>query len=127
MGRMRGAHEDVRDALIAFVLEMVFGQPERVEADLVQLPRDRIGLGENGRERLVRVAPLIGGSRVAPAVGQVDMSRIDGGELADHANLLGGAGTPFAPNRQAAEPGGQGGIRTLGTPVDVRRISNPLV
>ena len=89
MGQMHRAHEDVRDALIAFMLEMVFGQPERVETDFVQLPRHRIGLGEDRRKLLIRVAALIGRSRVLSPVGQVDMARIDGGELADHANLLG--------------------------------------
>ena len=40
-------HQQVRDHLVAFVLEVVFGQPQRVPAETVHQRRDALGLAEH--------------------------------------------------------------------------------
>ena len=44
---MHGQHQDVGDALVAFVLEMVLGEPERVEAQRIHLLGDGLCLLEH--------------------------------------------------------------------------------
>ena len=86
-GEMRevdGGHQEVRDDLIALVLEVVLGQPERPVAVLVHAARDRLGLVEDGREVRVRVAALVRGRRRLSHVPQIDVARVDVGELRDH-------------------------------------------
>ena len=74
---MHRHHQDVRDALVAFVLEVVFGKPERVVAEPVHALRDGLGLGEHRHEVLVRVAALVRRSRILAHVAQVDMARVE--------------------------------------------------
>ncbi len=85
-----GEHQDVGDALVALVLEVVLGQPEGVVAVLVHAPGDGLRLLEHGGQVLVRIAALIGGRGQLPHVAQVDVSRVDVRELGDH---------PFPPRR----------------------------
>ena len=61
---VHGQHQDVGDALVALVLEVVLGQPERVVAELVHHLGDGLGLLEHGGQLLVGVAPLVGGRAV---------------------------------------------------------------
>src|ERR1700730_5802633 len=62
----------------------VLVQQERVVAALVRHPGDVLGLLEHRRQRLVRVAPLVGRGGLLAHVGQVDVAGIDGGEPGDH-------------------------------------------
>ena len=48
MRQVHGHHQNVRDALVALVLEMMLGQPEDVVVVLVHAPRDGLGLVEHG-------------------------------------------------------------------------------
>src|SRR5438034_6379084 len=86
-GEMRevdGGHQEIRDDLVALVLEVVLGQPERPVAVLVHAARDRLGLVEDGREVRVRVAALVRGRRRLSHVPEIDVARVDVGELRDH-------------------------------------------
>ena len=77
-GEMRevdGGHQEVRDDLVALVLEVVLGQPERPVAVLVHAARDRLGLVEDGREVRVRVAALVRGRRRLSQFGAARRSR----------------------------------------------------
>ena len=77
-------HEDVGYAFVAFVLEMVLGEPERVEPQRIHLLGDGFGLLEHGGQLLIGVAALVGGRRVLSHVGEIDVARVDGNELGDH-------------------------------------------
>ena len=79
---MHRHHQQVGDDLVALVLEVVLGEPERVEAAVVELLGDRLGLLEHRRQLLVRVAPLVGRRRVLAHVGKIDVAGIDGDEFA---------------------------------------------
>ena len=88
MRQMHRAHQDVRQALVAFGLEMVLGQPQRVVAELVHHLGDRFGLVEDRGELVVRIAPLVGRSGVLTMVGDVDVAGVDRHELVDHPFVL---------------------------------------
>jgi len=77
-------HEEIRQALVALVLEVVLGQPDRVVAQLVHRPGDGVRLREHRRQVLVPVAPLVGRGGHLAHVGQIDVAGIDGGEPGDH-------------------------------------------
>src|SRR6516162_4454073 len=81
---MHGAHQNVWQALIAFVLEMVLGKPQRVVAALVHHLGDRFGLVEDRGELVVRITPVVGRSGVLPVVGDVDVTGIHRHEFVDH-------------------------------------------
>ncbi len=49
VGEMHRQHQDVGDALVAFSLEMVLGEPERVVAECVHATGHGLGLGEHAR------------------------------------------------------------------------------
>ncbi len=82
--QMHRAHQDVGQALVALVLEMVLGQPQRVEAEAVHRLGDRFELVVDAGELVVVEAPLIGRGRVLPVIGEIDVAGIDGGEFVDH-------------------------------------------
>ena len=79
-----GEHQDVGDALVALVLEVVLGQPEGVVAVLVHAARDGLGLVKHRRQVRVRVSAFVRGSGHLAHVAQVHVPGIDGRELADH-------------------------------------------
>ena len=70
-------HQDVRQALVTFVLEVVLGEPEGVVPQPVHGPRERLGLGEDRHQVFVRVAALVGGGRVLSHVAEIDMARVE--------------------------------------------------
>ena len=70
-------HQDVRDALVTFVLEVVLGEPEGVEAEPVHALRDRFGLRKHRHEVFVRVAALVRRRRILAHVAQIDMARVE--------------------------------------------------
>ena len=84
MSQMDGRHQDVRNALVALVLEVVLGQPEDAVPMLVHAPRDGLGLVEHRRQMLVRVASLVRGRGHLTHVPQIHVPGIHGRELADH-------------------------------------------
>src|SRR5262249_47480127 len=84
MRQMYRKHQDVWYALVAFVLEVVFGEPERVEPQRIHLLRDGLRLFEQGGSLFIRVTLLVGGRQVLPHVGEINMAGIDGYELGDH-------------------------------------------
>ena len=88
VGELHADHEDVGEALVALVLEMVLGEPERVVAEVVRGAGDRLGLLEHGGEMLVGVATLVGRSRVLSEVAEVHVPGIERREMADHLEVL---------------------------------------
>ena len=100
-------HQDVRDALVAFVLEVVLGEPEGVEAEPVHALRNRLGLGEHRHEVLVRVTAFVRRSRILAHVAQIDMARVERRKLGDHRDppwilrvaVVTGATAALAPER----------------------------
>jgi len=81
---MHGAHQNVRQALVAFVLEMVFGEPQRVVAAFVHHLGDRFGLVENRSELVVRITPVVRWCGILSVVGDVDVTGIHRHEFVDH-------------------------------------------
>ena len=133
---VHGHHQDVRDALVAFMLEVVLGEPERVVAEPVHALRDRLGLREHRHEVLVRIAALVRGSRILAHVTEVDVTRVKRRELADHrgsSGLAHGGGHRRGPflrtetYHERAEPAnsGSGPARSLRTTAPVAR-NHPL-
>ncbi len=82
--QMHRHHQDIRETLVAFVLEMMLGEPQGLVAQLIHLLGDRLGLFIDAGEMLVGIAPLIRRSGVLPAIGKIDMAGINGGEFVDH-------------------------------------------
>src|SRR5206468_11109917 len=78
-------------ALVAFVLEVVLGQPQGLVPELVH----RLGELERGVERLdhalVRIPAVVGRRARVPTVLQLDVSDIEGRKALDHAGLSAGA------------------------------------
>src|SRR5262249_191390 len=70
-------NQEVGDALIAFVLKMMLGEPQGLVAEGVHLFGDRLGLFEDARQVLVRIAPLVGRCAILAAIRQIDMAGID--------------------------------------------------
>src|SRR5262249_45921118 len=71
-------------ALVAFVLEMVLGEPQRIVAALVHHLGDRFGLVEDRGELVVRITPVVGGGGILTVVGDVDVTGIHRHEFVDH-------------------------------------------
>src|SRR6516162_1072320 len=84
MRQMHGAHQNVRQALVAFVLEMMLGEPQRVVAALVHRLGDRFGLVEDRSELVVRITPIVRRGGILIMVGDVDMTGIHRHEFVDH-------------------------------------------
>ncbi len=87
MANVHRGHQQVRDHLVAFLLEVVFRHPERVPAALVHRPGDRLGLVEHPGEVRVGEPPLVRRRGILTAVRQIDMAGIDGGKFRDHGLL----------------------------------------
>ena len=84
VAEVEGQQEDVRDALVAFPLEVVLGEPEGVVPAPVEEPRQVARLGEDGDEVLVgEHAAVHGGAAVADVV-HVDVAGVQAVELGDH-------------------------------------------
>ena len=81
---MDGEHEDVRYALVAFPLKVVFREPHGVESADVEGPGDCLGLVEDACQPLVGEPAVVDGKAVEADVVQVDVSGIQAPELGYH-------------------------------------------
>src|SRR5262245_33248629 len=101
-GKPRRVEDQVRDDLVALVLEVVLGRPQTVVAQLVHgprhVPRREVGLGD----ALVRVAPRVGRRAAGADVVEIDLSHVERGELADHLALQPPSTTSACPLMYAA-------------------------
>ena len=84
MAEMHRRHQQIRDDLVAFLLEVVLGHPQRVPAALVHHPGDRLAFVEHAGEMRVGEASLVRGCRVLATIRQIDVAGIDGRKLLDH-------------------------------------------
>ena len=111
-------HQDVWQALVAFVLEMMLGEPQGLVAEAVHAFRDRLGLFIDAGEMLVGIAPLIRRSGVLPAVGKIDMAGINGGKFCDHHRPSGSAfqSSRDAVSRTVTQPSHIFGCRAMRAP-----------
>jgi hypothetical protein len=82
-GEMHRRHQDVGDALHAFVLEMVFGHPERIVADPVHQLRHRLRLVEHARQVLVGVAAVVDRHAAIADILDIDVTGEQAVEFAD--------------------------------------------
>ena len=79
------AHQDeVGDALVAFVLEVVFGHPHTVEAALVHMLRQGVGVVVSLGQPGVGVAAAVGRRAVCAHIVQVDLPHIENREPLNH-------------------------------------------
>ena len=76
--------DQIGDALVAFVLEMMLGGPERVIAEFVHDPRDVARGLEHFGQALVGIAAVVGRSAVDPNIVEVDLADIEGVKPFDH-------------------------------------------
>ena len=97
MGQIDGQQRDVGDALVALVLEVMLGEPERVVSERVGGLRQR----RRGLERLdqarVGVAAVVGRNTGEAALFQLDVADVERREPSDHgrqprADGVGGVG-----------------------------------
>jgi hypothetical protein len=88
MGEVHGQHQNVGDALVTFVLEVVLGQPQGLIAQRV----GNAGQRRRGVERLdqavIGIPPVVGRRAREAALLQVDMSDVERGESCDHRRRL---------------------------------------
>src|SRR5215510_10575890 len=114
MRQMHGEHQDVGNAFIAFMLEMMLGEPKRVEAQRIHRLGDSLRLLEHGSQLLIGVAALVSGRRILAHVGEIDMTGINGNELGDHFSLPLSSRT-FHRAQFATTPGTARGLASPGT------------
>jgi len=76
--------DEVREALVAFVLEVVLRRPQRVIAELVHQLGDVARDEERLAEPLVAVAPGVGGRALHPDVLELDLADVEHVESLDH-------------------------------------------
>ena len=85
LSRQVHAHEyQVGDALVAFVLEVVLGHPHAVEAALVHVLGESLGMVVRLRQLLVGVATLVGGRTVGAHVVQVNLPHVQNRKPLNH-------------------------------------------
>src|SRR5439155_22999912 len=103
--RLRGEPQrepdEVRKALVALALEVVLGRPERVVAEVVHELRDVARGEERLAQRLVAVAPGVGGGALEPDVLELDLTDIQDVEPFDHRDILSGVLDLDHPIRRA--------------------------
>ena len=85
VAEVQGQHQDVRDALVAFALEVVLGQPEGVVAGPVHQLGDRLALRKHRRQILVGEPAIVRRRAVKPLVVQIDVAREQAAKTRDHA------------------------------------------
>ena len=86
---MHRHHQDIGNALVAFVLKVVFRHPEGVVAQPVHKLRHRLGFVEHGDQMFVRKATVIHGCTAIADIGHVDVTGEQTIELGNHATFSG--------------------------------------
>jgi hypothetical protein len=84
VSQVHGVHQDVGDDLVALVLEVVLGQPQRVVAQVIHGPGQGVGLLEHRGQVLIGVPALVGRGGVLAEVSQIHVSGVERRELGDH-------------------------------------------
>src|SRR5437868_10221391 len=82
---MQRRHQDIRDALVAFVLKMMLGHPEGVVTGTIHQLRHRLGLIEHAGEGFVGKSTVVHRSAGIPGIFHVDVSSEQAVEFRDHA------------------------------------------
>src|SRR6266850_86760 len=83
-GEPQGELDQVREALVAFALEVVLGRPQRVVAEGVHLLGDVLRRPEHLGEAVVAVAALVGGHARQADVLELDLTDVQGVKSLDH-------------------------------------------
>ena len=73
---MHPDHQQVRDTFVAFMLEVMLGEPQSVVTETVHAGRHRLGFAEHRHEVLIGMASLVGGGLILTHVAEVDVSGI---------------------------------------------------
>lgn len=84
VGQVDVQHDQVRDALVAFRLEMVLGHPHGVEAIIIQGLRDGFGLAENGHQVIVVEFPVVHRLAAVADIGHIYVAGIHTVKFSDH-------------------------------------------
>jgi hypothetical protein len=87
VGKMHGVQQEIRDALIALPLEMVFSHPEAIITQVIQRFGDRFGFIKDGRKFLVREQTVVDRRATIPNVVHIDMSCKATVKMCDHGIL----------------------------------------
>src|SRR5437867_9918043 len=77
-------HRNVRQALVALVLEVMLGEPEDVVSELVDDARELDGRVEHLDQSRVRIPPIVGRGAREPAPFELDVADVERRELRDH-------------------------------------------
>ena len=83
-GQMHAHQDEVGDALVALVLEMMLGHPHTVKAARVHMLGQRSGVAVRLDELFVAVTALVGGGAVGAHIVQVNLPYVEDGETLDH-------------------------------------------
>ncbi len=95
LGRQPKAELDqVRQALVAFALEMMLGRPQRVIALLVHDPRHVAHRREDLGQALVRIPAIVRRGPVEPDIVELDLADIERVKPLDHGAVLPPSGDP---------------------------------
>ena len=111
VSEMHRDHQDVGQALVALMLEVMLRQPEGVEAHRIHLLGYGFRLVEDRRQLLVGIASLVGGRSVLAHVAQINVPGIHRNELPDH-----GADLPIEADRSICH-NGEGNAMLVGCAV----------
>ena len=83
-GQVRRQQDDVGDALVSLVLEVMLGHPENIVAQFVRGP-GYLGRGpEHAGQPVVRVAAVVGGGTVVADALHINLPLVQGAERFDH-------------------------------------------
>src|SRR5262245_38884688 len=85
VGQVDGEEEDVGQALVAFTLEVVLGEPEGVIAEAVHLNGEGLGSLVGAGEMLVRVPAFVDRRSLKARVLEVNLAGVKRPESLDHA------------------------------------------
>ena len=77
MRKMHAHHQQIRNTLVALVLEVVLGEPEGVEAEAVHANCNRLGFAEHRYQVIIVITSVVGGCLVLTHVTEIDMTGIE--------------------------------------------------
>jgi hypothetical protein len=88
VGEVDCRHQHIGDALVAFVLKMVFGHPESVVAGPIHQLRHRLSLVEDGGQMFVGEPAVVHRSACVAGIVHVDVPGEKTVEFGDHVGSL---------------------------------------